>query len=88
MPSPLDQKQEINSVLLQKIVAAYTPFTYQSIDLSKEIEDVYVAKEFKINLCNDILMTWKYLDATALINDMFEELKTGNDILKILKYVQ
>ncbi|TFF36197.1 hypothetical protein [Mucilaginibacter psychrotolerans] len=88
MATSLAFKLESNAVLLQKIIAAYTPYSYQSIDLDQEIEDVYIAKEFKLNFCHDILNTWKQIDGAALINDMFEDLKTGNDILKIVKYIQ
>lgn len=88
MTHKLKSKLDSNAIILQKIIAAYTPFHYYDIDLSKKIKDKYIASELKESFCNDILNAWKYLDGTILINEMFEELETGNDILKILKYVQ
>ncbi len=79
---------EENAVKLQKIIAAYTPFNYQDIDLKKTIKDKYVAKEFKDNFSNDICTTWRSLNCTQVHNGMFVELKTGEDILKILKFIE
>lgn len=76
-----------NEEMLQKIIAAYTPLDYTKIDLKKTIKDNYIAFEFKDNFCADICIIWRNINATQLRNDMFVKLKTGEDILKILKYV-
>lgn len=76
-----------NEEKLQKIIAAYTPLDYTKIDLKSTIKDIYIAAEFKDNFCNDICITWRNINVTQLRNDMFVKLKTGDDIIKILKYV-
>jgi hypothetical protein len=76
-----------NEEKLQKIIAAYSPVVYSEIDLKKTIKDRYVAAEFKDNLCNDICHAWVNINCTALHNNMFVTLKTGEDILRILEYV-
>lgn len=76
-----------NEEKLKKIIAAYTPFDYTKIDLKKTIEDNYIAAEFKNNFCNDICICWGNINSTQLRNDMFVKLKTGEDILEVLKYV-
>lgn len=76
-----------NQEKIQKIIAAYTPLNYTQIDLKKTIKDNYVAAEFKDSFCNDICICWRNINSTQLHNDMFVGLKTGDDILKILKWV-
>lgn len=76
-----------NQEKLQKIIAAYTPLDYTQIDLKRTIKDNYIAAEFKDSFCNDICICWRNINSTELHNDMFVKLKTGDDILKILKYV-
>lgn len=78
---------EENAITLQKIISSYTPLIYTDIDLSKRIEDRYVATEFKNNFCDDICQTWKNINCTELHNDMFVKFKTGKDILEILKFI-
>ncbi|RXM52936.1 MULTISPECIES: hypothetical protein [unclassified Chryseobacterium] len=76
-----------NEEKLQKIIAAYTPLDYTKINLKRAIKDNYIAAEFKDNFCADICIAWRNINPTQLRNDMFVKLKTGEDILKILKYV-
>lgn len=76
-----------NQEKLKKIIAAYTPVNYTKIDLKRTIKDNYIAAEFKDNFCNDICSYWSNIKATQLRNDMFVKLKTGEDILNILKFV-
>lgn len=77
-----------NEEKLQKIISAFTPLDYTKIDLKRTIENNYIASEFKDNFCDDICIAWRNINATQLRNDMFVKLKTGADIVKILKYVQ
>lgn len=75
-----------NEEKLQKIIAAYTPLDYKKISLKRIIKDNYISAEFKENFCEDICITWRNINSTQLHNDMFVKLKTGEDILQILKY--
>jgi hypothetical protein len=79
-----------NEEKLQKIISAYTSLEYSKIDLKKDIQDNYVPTEFKMNFCNDICEQWHNvnINSTQLHNDMFVNLKTGEDILKIFKYIK
>jgi hypothetical protein len=72
---------------LKKIIAAYAQVDYTKIDLKIDIEDKYIGAEFKYNFCDDICKCWSNLNSTQLRNDMFVKLKTGEDILNILKYL-
>ena len=76
-----------NKTKLKKIIAAYNPFSYHLIDLSKTIKDRYVANEFKDSFADDICNTWESVDCTKMHNDMFTSLNTGEDILKIVNKV-
>lgn len=69
---------------LKRIIAKYNSLTYNQIDLGRKIENNYIASGFKYNFCNDIVQKWRDIDATALRNQMFNSLKTGNDILEFL----
>ena len=73
-----------NKIKLQKILAAYNPFSYQDIDLSVKIKDKYVAAEFKDSLADDICSTWSTIDCTKIHNELFSSIKTGEDILEML----
>jgi len=74
-----------DEVKLQKIIAAYTPFLYSQIDLKKEIKNRYIAIEFKDNFYHDLCEAWHILDKTSTYNAIFVSIKTGNDILTLLK---
>ena len=77
-----------NQEKLQKIIAAYTPLDYTQIDLKRTIKDNYIASAFKDNFCHDICVCWRSINSTQLRNDMFVKFKTGEDILKILNYLE
>ncbi len=81
--------QEImnNEEKLRKIISAYTPLEYTEIDLKEEIENKYISTEFNFNFSDDICQVWRNINSTQLKNDMFITLKTGEDILKIINYV-
>ena len=55
------------------------------IDLSMEIKDKYVALEFKHSLADDICDQWLEIDCTNLHNELFESIKTGDDIIKFVE---
>lgn len=77
-----------NADKLKKIISAYTPIFYKNIKLNVELKDRYVAAEFKFNFCNDICDVWPSINSKGLRNDMFTVLKTGNDILSVVKYIK
>ncbi|GAA5020317.1 hypothetical protein GCM10011506_05100 [Marivirga lumbricoides] len=75
----------MNKIKLQKIISSYNPFIYSMIDLSKEIKDRYVASEFKDSLANDICNQWPEINCTDLHNELFDSIKTGEDIIKLIE---
>jgi hypothetical protein len=77
-----------NAEQLQKIIAAYTPLDYRQVDLSRTIEDKYIASELKDNFCNDICLCWRSINRQQLYRDMFTKLKTGEDILRVVQYIR
>jgi hypothetical protein len=74
-----------DAVALQKIIATYCPWNYDQIDLSLPIQDRYVSKNVKDAFTNDICAQWPGCDCTALHNQVFSSLKTGNDILAFIQ---
>jgi hypothetical protein len=76
-----------NREAMQKIISAYTPLDYKHIDLKRTIKDNYIAAELKDNFCKDICRYWRGVNPTQLRNNMFATLKTGEDILGIIKFV-
>jgi hypothetical protein len=74
-----------NEVELKKIIAIFAPFVYTKIKLNIQIEDKYIATEFKEDFASKICKNWPDSDCTYIHNEMFNSLVTGQDILKILK---
>ncbi len=73
-----------NETRLKKIIAAYNPFSYHYIDLSKTIKDRYVANEFKDSFTLDICNAWIEIDCNDLHNTLFDSVETGEDILDLV----
>ncbi|MEX0315163.1 MAG: hypothetical protein AB3N18_13375 [Allomuricauda sp.] len=73
-----------DEISLKKIIAAYNPFQYYQIDLSKKIQDRYVPLEFRDSFVDDICNKWNDIDCTELHNELFNGIKTGNDIITFI----
>jgi hypothetical protein len=75
----------VNEIILKKIIASYCFAPIDQINLNLEIKDNYVAAEFKDKFANSICYEWRSLNSTQIHNELFGTLKTGNDVLKLIK---
>jgi hypothetical protein len=75
----------VNEIILKKIIASYCFAPIEQINLNLEIENNYVAAKFKYNLANNICHEWRSLNYNRLHNELFEKIKTGNDLLKLIQ---
>jgi len=70
---------------LRAIIAKYANCNDPNlINMDQTLKDVYVATEYKDNFANEICGTWPKTNCTYVHNEMFNKLKTGNNILGIL----
>ncbi|MDB5000425.1 MAG: hypothetical protein JWP67_1759 [Mucilaginibacter sp.] len=75
----------VNEIILKKIIASYCFAPIEQINLNLEIKDNYVAAELKDKFANSICYEWRALNCNQLHDELFEKLKTGNDVLKLIK---
>lgn len=75
-----------NQEKVKHILAAFNPLTWEQIDLDQEIKDHYVASEFRGSLGRHLCDRFNLNNAkcTQLSNELFESIKTGNDIIQLI----
>ena len=75
----------VNEIILKKLIASYCFAPIDQINLSLEIKDNYVAAELKDKFATSICHEWRSLNCTQIHNELFGTLKTGNDVLMLIK---
>ncbi len=70
---------------LQRLMAQYCPYDYTNVRMDLGIKNRYVPEVFKRSFTSRICKIWDNVRCGPLHLSMFESLKTGNDILKLLR---
>ena len=78
-------KKERIQTKVKMILASFGPLKWDEIDLKHKIEDNYIAKEEKEFFVDEILFAYPNVRSTKLYNQMFNELKTGNDVVEFIE---